>query len=344
MLTLAWWWWLALLPLPWLARRLLPPAPAPQQAALALPDPALLPAGSTGARRSGLSIRGLLALCAWALLVSAVARPQWLGEPQGIPATGRDLMLAMDLSGSMAERDFRGEDGWVDRLTAIKMVANDFIDRRTGDRIGLILFGENAYVQAPLTFDHETVKLLLDESFIGLPGRRTAIGDSIGLAIRTLTGTEREGHGEQSVLVLLTDGAQTAGELEPVQAAELAARRGLRIHTIGVGTDRSGEGSGDEGEFGIRPGGRGSTDLDEPTLIRIAELTGGEYFRARSTEELEGIYAALDELEPVETEEPGYRPVAELYPWPLGGALLFAAAAALWGQRPWPRRGDADAG
>jgi Ca-activated chloride channel homolog len=221
------------------------------------------------------------------------------------------------LSGSMEERDFEQGGEWVDRLTATQAVARDFIERRVGDRIGLILFGREAYLQAPLTFDRATVRLLLDEAAIGLAGKETAIGDAIGLALRTL---EDAGVASgRQVLILLTDGANTAGAVEPLKAAALAAQRGMVIYAIGVGADELVVRS----LFGLRrinP----STDLDEDTLRAIAEQTGGQYFRARDSAELEAIYRRLDELEPVPEESRGYRPVTELFFWPLSAALLLA--------------------
>ena len=238
--------------------------------------------------------------------------------------TGRDLLLSVDLSGSMEEQDFQLNGEWVDRLTALKSVATDFIERRVGDRVGLILFGREAYLQAPLTFDRATVSTLLDESVIGLAGKETAIGDSIGLAIRTLedAGVEQG----RRVLLLLTDGANTAGAVEPRKAAELAAQRGLVIYTIGIGADSLTVRS----LFGLREI-NPSADLDEETLTAIAEATGGRYFRARDTAEFAEIYKVLDELEPAESDERGFRPITELFHWPLGAAVVVALAAAVFG-------------
>jgi Ca-activated chloride channel family protein len=207
----------------------------------------------------------------------------------------------------------------VDRLTATKQVAGEFIERRVGDRIGLILFGEAAYLQVPMTFDRRTVRTLLDESVIGLAGQATAIGDAIGLAVKRL----RERKESNRVVILLTDGANTAGAVEPVEAAKLAAREGLKIYTIGIGADEMLVRS----LFGTRRV-NPSTDLDEKTLGSIAELTGGKYFRARDTEELEKIYALLDELEPLEGEARKFRPRQSLYYWPLAFAFLIGVALA----------------
>ena len=258
--------------------------------------------------------RTFVAVIAWSLLVVAAARPQWVGDPVALRITGRDLMLAVDLSGSMKRRDMKFGDHWVARLDVVKQVAGEFIERRDGDRIGLILFGTRAYLQAPLTFDRPTVRTLLDEAVIGLAGEQTAIGDAIGLGVKRL----RERPASNRVLILLTDGANTAGEVHPMDAARFAAKLGLRIYTIGVGADvammrRL------YGTMRMNP----SADLDEPTLSAIARATGGRYFRARETNELVEIYRTLDELEPVIGDEEQFRPSVELYQWPLAMALLL---------------------
>jgi len=333
MWTFAWWWMLFVLPAPWLVRRVLPPASVERDAALVAPvgSPFATLAPPRGASPG--SNRRLLGLwIVWGLAVLAAARPQFVGEPMAVPMTGRDLLLAVDLSGSMEEQDFQLGGEWVNRLTATKTVADDFIARRVGDRVGLILFGREAYLQTPLTFDRETVRILLDEAVIGLAGKETAIGDAIGLAIRTLedAGVE-EG---RRVLVLLTDGANTAGAVDPLKAAELAARRGVVIYTVGIGADALMVRS----LFGLRQI-NPSADLDEKTLTAIAEITGGRYFRARDTEEFAEIYRVLDELEPAESEAEGYRPVKELFHWPLGAAAALAFAGVLATFLPaWRRR------
>lgn len=265
-----------------------------------------------------------LLIAAWLFLVIACTRPILEGEPIEQSVTGRDLMLAVDLSGSMEVEDFVLDARKVDRLTATKAVAGDFIDRRVGDRLGLILFGENAYLQAPLTFDRKTVHTLLDESVIGLAGDRTAIGDAIGLAIKRL----RENPEGQRVLILLSDGANTAGNIAPLKAAEIAAKAGLKIYTIGIGAD----------EMVVRDllGTRKvnpSQDLDEPTMRGIAEMTQGRYFRARDLEEMEEIYRLLDELEPIEREKRYFRPEKELFPWPLAIALALGLIHGLLARR-----------
>jgi Ca-activated chloride channel family protein len=320
MWTLAWPWLLLALPLPWLVRRVLRAEPLERGAALKVP------VGSEFAELSGLRSLAerrwrLAALwLVWALAVLAATRPQFVGEPVALPMTGRDLLLVVDLSGSMEEQDFQLDGQWVDRLTATKAVATDFIGRRIGDRIGLILFGREAYLQTPLTFDRATVQTLLDETVIGLAGKETAIGDAIGLSIRTLEDAAVER--DRRVVILLTDGANTAGAVEPLKAAELAAQRGVVIYTIGIGADALTVRS----LFGLRQI-NPSADLDEKTLTAIADMTGGRYFRARDTEEFAQIYALLDELEPAESDERGFRPVKELFHWPLAAALVVAFGA-----------------
>jgi len=322
MIHFAWPWALALLPLPWLLRRLLPPAPAAEEAALWVPNLAPFAAVQHAERQSSRRWRQLLVLCCWLLLIAACARPQWLGAALELPISGRDLLLAVDLSGSMQTEDFRLQGDTVDRLTALKSVADPFIARRVGDRVGLILFGDQAYVQAPLTFDRKTVRQLLDEAAIGLAGDKTSIGDAIGLAVKRL---HREDKGKQ-VLILLTDGANTAGTLPPLKAAQLAAAQGLKIYTIGIGAD-----SMEVRTFFFTRTVNPSADLDEGTLKQIARITGGRYFRARDARQLEQIYAELDRLEPVTREHDLYRPVTELFFWPL--ALALAASLLLV---PWP--------
>jgi Ca-activated chloride channel family protein len=322
----AWPWLLLALPLPWVVRWLLPPA-RQAGAALKVPYGARLDAIATQAGHAHARGVGVLAWVAWGLLCMAAARPQQLGELVRPPQAGRDLMLAVDLSGSMSDEDMQLGGGLVDRLTAAKAVLADFLDRRSGDRVGLIVFGQKAYALTPMTLDLDTVREQLDDSVVGLAGRETAIGDAIGLAVKRLKPkTAAQPSSKQNVLILLTDGVNTAGMLDPLKAAELARDNGVRIHAIAFG----GEGGG-LSVFGIPlhlPG--GGEDIDETTLKRIADLTGGKEFRARDTEQLAGIYAEIDRLEPVKRPGQSVRPRIERYPWPLGiglacGLLAFAA-------------------
>jgi Ca-activated chloride channel family protein len=324
MWSLAWPWALMAIVLPLIIRYLLPEAKGLSEAGLRVPS---VESFSTLKDRSGTEQLGnwrfWLASVAWILLVLAAARPERIGDELDVPVAGRNLMLAVDLSGSMDQKDFELVGRRVDRLTATKAVASDFIERREGDRIGLILFGERAYLQVPLTLDRKTVNILLMEAFIGLAGEKTAIGDAITLAVRRVHEAKKD-VGDQ-VLVLLTDGANTAGEVQPLKAAELAQQVGLRIYTIGIGAEQLEVASLIGGRRRINP----SADLDEDTLTEIARLTGGRYFRATDTASLQDIYKLVDELEPVEEPESGFRPVKSYYFYPLGAAVGLVALMSL---------------
>ncbi|MCP5179807.1 MAG: VWA domain-containing protein [Pseudomonadales bacterium] len=258
----------------------------------------------------------LLLGIAWCALVTAAARPQWSGEPEALPVTGRDLMLAVDISGSMGTEDMALGGHYVDRLSVVKDVISAFLERRKGDRVGLILFGTNAYLQAPLTFDLATVGSLLQEAPIGIAGGKTAVGDAIGLGVKRL----RSRPSGDRVLILLTDGASNAGEMAPIKAAELAAAVDVRIYTIGVGASEM-RLPGLLGRLGSRVV-NPSADLDEETLTKVADATGGRYFRAENPRELAEIYALIDGLEPVEQEAETFRPIRALFIWPMSVALV----------------------
>lgn len=268
--------------------------------------------------RSGI-FKVILLILMWCLLVLAVSRPQWIGEPVALPSSGRDLMLAVDISGSMKIDDMIMGGKQVSRITLVKKVVNEFIERRTGDRVGLLLFGTEAYIQVPLTFDRKTVRTLFNEAQVGFAGEKTSIGDAIGLAVKRL----KERPDESRVLVLLTDGMNTAGKVDPVQAAKLAAQTGVKVYTIGVGADEMMV-RNFFGSHRVNP----SAELDEETLQEIADLTGGKYFRARDPEELEKVYHLIDKLEPVEQDEETFRPVKALFYLPLSGALILSFFAA----------------
>lgn len=320
----AWpWMWLAF-PLPWLAGWLLPPH-RNTSASLKVPYGRRLDAIATVGGRSRRLHIAALAWLAWFLLCAAAARPQQLGEAVAPPRSGRDLMLAVDLSGSMSEPDMELGGNVVDRLTAAKAVLADFLDRRVGDRVGLLVFGQRAYALTPLTLDRDSVRDQLRDSVAGLAGRETAIGDAIGLAVKRL----RDQPKGQRVLILLTDGVNTAGVLDPLKSAELAKAEGVRIHTIAFG----GSGGGFS-IFGLNvPMSGGEDEIDEETLKKIAQETGGQSFRARDTEQLAGIYAELDRIEPVKQEGARVRPRVERYAWPLAAALLVALLAFLLPRR-----------
>ena len=309
-------------PLPLLVRWLWSPVER-QQAALTVPNVGAFQLESRGGGEhlgKHLPWRAILLWLVWLALVTAAARPQWTGEPVTMPTTGRDLMMAVDISGSMGTEDMQLAGQLVDRLVVVKKVVADFVDARQGDRIGLILFGTNAYLQAPLTFDLTSVNRLLIEAPVGIAGGKTAIGDAIGLAVKRL----RQRPEGDRVLILLTDGANNVGEVQPIKAAELATVEAIRIYTIGVGADEMRMPSifGALGSRIINP----SAELDEDTLTTIAMVTGGRYFRAQNTEKLVEIYDIIDALEPIEQDPETYRPIAALYHWPLGLAWLAMCA------------------
>ena len=313
-----WAWWL--LPLPLLVRWL--PPRRNSQAALRVPYSGAIEALASG-RAVALNPARCLAWLCWFALCAALARPQQLGEPIAPPQQSRQMMLALDLSGSMNEPDMRLGSRRVDRLTAAKAVLSDFLSRRKGDQVGLLVFGERAYSLAPLTSDLESVRQQLRDSVVGLAGRETALGDAIGLSVKRL----REQQQGQKVLVLLTDGVNTAGVLEPLKAAELARAEGVKIYTVALGS------SGGLGSlFGMNLG-NAEDSIDEQTLSTIAEQTGGRFFRARDTAELVDIYALLDQLEPVDTPAPSVQPRIELYRWPLLLALVLAGLIMLLPER-----------
>ena len=330
------------MPLPLLVYLLAPKANR-QEAALQVPFFASVSSWETATgARAGSLLRRLLLILIWSALVLAATRPQWIGEPVSLPTSGRDLLLAVDISGSMGTEDMEHLGAMTDRLAVVKHVVGDFVERRKGDRLGLILFGTRAYLQTPLTFDRNTVRTLLTETPLGIAGGKTAIGDAIGLAVKRLQARPAENR----VLILLTDGVNNVGEVDPVQAAKLAAREGIRIYTIGFGAEELVV-PGFLFQRKVNP----SAELDVATLTRIADLTGGSFHRARSTEELSRIYAALDQLEPVEQAPETYRPIRALYWYPLAAALALSMLLALlhpqmvhwlmnlWAGRPRLRQG-----
>lgn len=295
-------WLLILLPLPLLLRRLLPPL-AIRRAALILPPhlaEAARDVGGDGAAR-GPWLAGL----AWLALILALAGPRTEAVSDIIPASGRDIVLALDLSGSMLKEDFRLDGEPVTRLDAVKRTASAFVAARRGDRIGLVIFGERAYFAEPLTFDVTAVARVIDEAQVGISGRGTAISDGLGLATKRLAGSDAP----TRVIVLLSDGVDTSGNVPAVEAARLAADHGIRIHSIALGPE----------DLENQPAARDAVDV--ATLREIAAAAGGESFRVRSTEDLEAMAAALDRLEPNPAAHPPMRYWRELWAWPATLAL-----------------------
>jgi len=300
---------LALLPAPLLVWRFLPPY-REREASVRVPFLEGL-ASATGAepRKGGLILRRnllqkALAPMIWALLVVALARPQLIEPPIVKTESARDLMLGVDLSGSMDTRDVFDEQGErVSRIEMTKIVIGDFVDRREGDRIGIIVFGTQAFVQTPFTRDHELVRALLTQLRAGMAGPQTMLGDGIGLTIKAFEQSEAR----DKVLILLTDGSDTGSKVPPTKAAEIAAAGGITIHTVAFGD----------------PGTVGEAEMDTETLERIASTTGGTAFQADDREQLEDIYRQIDALTPEEIETTSYRPTRPLFHWPLGIVLLL---------------------
>jgi Ca-activated chloride channel family protein len=310
-----WLWALLLLPLPWLIR------PGNQlQAEIAAPK---LPLFTTlkvlgidrpaSPEKPPAWLRATLCL-SWLCLILALARPTYFGDPIDIDLSGRDLMMAIDISPSMREQDLTLGNTAVTRLDVVKQVVSDFIEQRQGDRVGLILFGSQPYIQAPLTFDTKTVDTLLKEAYLGMAGQATAIGDAIALGVKRL----RNRPENSRVLILMSDGANTAGEIPPEKAAQLAAQEKIKIYTIGIGADEMLKRS-----LFITQKVNPSADLDEAMLTLIAQSTGGQYFRARDTEALQAIYQNINELEPVKQDGKTYRPSKAIYYWFLMAALCL---------------------
>lgn len=329
MIEFAWPWMVVLLPLPLAVWWLAPPY-RERQLAVQVPFFERL-AHSTGQvpqpgaailRRRGVQI--VAAVLVWLLIVAALARPQWVGDPVTHQVAARDLVLAVDVSGSMDQPDFRTPDGKsLPRLDGVKRVLGDFIARRTGDRIALIVFGTKPYVQLPLTQDLATAQKLLDQMTVGMAGQQTAIGDTIGLAIKSLEASKSK----QKLLVLLTDGNDTASRVPPEHAADIARRRGIVIHTIGVGD----------------PNASGENRVDLNILQAVSATTDGRFFRAENGADLEQIYGEIDRLDPVEAETLSWRPKRPLFQWPAGAAVLitFALWLGLLVGNGWARRSAA---
>lgn len=266
----------------------------------------------------------ILLFLAWVALVGAIARPQWTGDPVPLPTVGRDMLLAVDISGSMTTDDMYVEDIRVSRLTALKHVVEPFILSRIGDRLGLILFGSAAYVYVPLTFDLETVNELLQDAPTGIAGGQTAIGDTIGLGVKRLV----ERPIEHRILILMTDGSHNEGNLSPDEAVRLAKEANVRIHTIGIGSDPT-----DFRTFGTRRMFRfRGPAMNTEALQNISEETGGRFYKASDTESLSRIYAHIASIEPIELDPETLRPVKSLFHWPLAGS--FALFLLLWWIRP----------
>ena len=299
-----------LLPLPLVLARLLP-IYLENRAAIRIPffddlsevvdDKSLSLQGKTQSSRA----HRFLVVCCWILLLFAFSRPQYIEEPLTHVISTRDLLLAVDLSTSMSTEDFTNTAGQtVDRLSAVKEVLNGFLEKRQGDRVGLILFGMAPFVQIPFTDDLNVCRVLLDEVQVGMAGPQTMIGDAIGLAITLF----EESEVESRQMLLLTDGNDTGSRIPPEEAAKIAAEKGIVIHSIAVGD----------------PLGAGESKLDEESLKAISKLSGGQYFKANDREELEGIYKKLDALDAREVQSVSFRPKRDLFFLPLSAMLTLS--------------------
>nr|WP_321273447.1 VWA domain-containing protein [uncultured Vibrio sp.] len=301
-----WWWALILLPLPLLVYKLLPQESQQAEIKLAyLPD-------NTHSNKPKQKLQKTLSIAIWTLLIIACARPVWFGDPIEFQPKYRDLMLVVDLSGSMQKEDMNLDGEFTDRLTAVKKVLSDFVAKRKGDRLGVVLFGNHAYLQTPLTADRQAVIQQINQTVIGLVGQSTAMGDGIGLGTKTFV----DSNAPQRVMVLLSDGGNTAGVLDPIEAADIAKKYNATIYTVGVGA-----GEMMVKEFFMTRKVDTAADLDEKTLTQIAEVTGGQYFRARDAEQLESIYETINQLEPVSSDTQTWRPQSEWFRYPLSAAL-----------------------
>ncbi len=312
MIEWQWPWIGLLLPLPWIIRKIFPPWDA-QPAAIRVPFFEDLVNSSKGVATPA-KLRAALAGLMWVMLLVCAARPVWYGEPVNIATSGRDLMLAIDISDSMRIDDMQINNDQAMRIDVVKMLGSEFINNRKSDRIGLILFGQQAYLQTPFTFDRQSVVQQLLEAQPGFAGSSTAIGDAMGLAIQRL----RDRPAESRVLLLLSDGSNTYGS-DPLGATQVAAEAGIKIHVIGMGADIHTGRDVIGQKIEVNP----SRDLDEQTLAAIAVATGGQYFRARSPDDLAMIYSTIDQLEPAAAEEL-VRPQRSLHHWPLSLSMLCA--------------------
>ncbi|MEM9280570.1 MAG: VWA domain-containing protein [Verrucomicrobiota bacterium] len=306
MLTFAHLWLALLLPLPLLIRWLAPPRQR-SEPALRVPFLERVDVTSEKNAKAGTHLKASAVSQAlvWVLLIGSLMRPQWLEAPIEREIPTRDLLLLVDLSGSMQAEDFTNAEGEnVDRLTAVKEVVGDFLENREGDRVGLAVFGDAPFLQVPFTTDLELCRQLLDETAIGMAGPKTALGDAIGLGINLF----EESTTPEKTIIALTDGNDTGSAVPPIEASRIASDREIRIHTVAIGDPET----------------VGEEKLDEATLESMAQNTGGSHYLALNREELVGVYEALDALETTEISTVSHRPRRDLYYWPLAFALLLS--------------------
>lgn len=311
MFEFVWLWAFALIPLPWLINRLIT---EPEQTVTVTIPGFNQHNASTPSTVKFAPTKRIWFYLIWCLLCIAAANPVHFGEPMKVPNEGREIMLAVDLSGSMVERDMEYKGQLINRLTMVKNVLGEFIMAREGDRLGLIFFGDTAFLQTPLTRDVKTVQTMLTESEIGLVGKSTAIGDAVGLAVKRFN----ERKNSNKILILLSDGQNSAGNLDPEQALILAKDAGVKIHSVGVSSENTRD------IFGFF---NTASSLDEGLLKKLAEQTGGRYFKATDVASLQAVYQELDKLEPIAADDQTYRPQQALFYYPLAAALLCLVIA-----------------
>jgi len=303
-------WALAALPLPLLSWLCLPRASNTSQRALKIPFFERLSSIQTTTTHHPV-VSFVWLLLVWSLLVVALAGPRWVGEPRPLTREGHNIMLILDISGSMEIQDHLQYGRPATRLSLVKHAAEMFIKNRPGDQLGLVLFGTRAYLQTPLTHDHTSVLMRLKDATVGLAGKTTSIGDALGLAVKHMQHVPSKGR----VVILLTDGANNSGTLPPLKAAKLAHTDDIKVYTIGLGSSNTAI-----QRYGSIP--VMADDLDENTLKTIASMTGGRYFRATDRRSLENIYQLINQLETVSQSDATVRPEVDYYPWPLTFALL----------------------
>ncbi|WP_282607003.1 VWA domain-containing protein [Pelagibius sp. Alg239-R121] len=305
-----------LLPLPILAVRLLPPLSG-ASGAISVPTSIAVDLGQTGSAGLAVAGRKLLPIILWVALVVAIAGPRLVVQSPALPASDRDIVLALDLSGSMERKDFELDGEPARRLDTVKRVAVDFVRGRAGDRVGLVIFSEKAFFATPLTYDVEAVAHSVEEATIGIAGRSTAISDGLGLALKRLEASASKSR----VVILLSDGVNTSGNVEPKDAATLAKDLGIRVHTIAMGLHAT----TDEGH--------NRDAVDAETLQAVAELSGGTSFRVRTTADLEAVGRSIDMMESNRNVAPATQIYRDFWIYPAGLAFLLALALVFTGRR-----------
>lgn len=314
MFELAWPWVLIGLPLPWIIWFWVPRTTETLPAALKIPFfTAMMTIVDQQKNRIAKRISPGLLSFIWILTLLALAGPRWVGEPQPLMREGYNIMLVLDISGSMQMGDMHLHGMPATRLAVVKQAAEQFVQERVGDRIGLILFGTRAYLQTPLTYDRHSVFLRLEDATAGLAGQTTSLGDALGLAVKRLQDVPAQGR----MIILLTDGVNNSGVLAPLKAAALAKDDGIKVYTIGLGTQD------DAQTIGGLLFNMNAADLDEATLKKVAVMTGGRYFRATDSRSLQNIYKTINQMEALPQEHAAVRPQHEYYPWPLAVAIIL---------------------